>query len=346
MLTMRENYMIAMRGGKPEWVPSMIEETNEYYPSVWAVDPDTGVDFMNVKYVVDDFGPMADPKWKAMDDISEWRDIVRFPDLSEYDWEGEAAGFKAGDGYDPDKADVLLANAAGLFLIPVNMMGWVDALCTVYEQPDDLKAFVDALTDFLCEVIERACQVFKPDIVFTGDDFSSAKGPFISQDVFREFWKPGYTRVCETIHAQGALAEFHNCGRNGYLIDEILDMGYDSMQLPVPDEDLYAAKERYGSRLVIDGGWDRHGPAGMPGASEECVRESVRKAIDDFGSDGALIFWDGGIIGSSEDSKQKMAWLLDELHTYGHEVYGTAPAESDGEVSYRDTGSTLGASYK
>ena len=105
------------------------------------------------------------------------------------------------------------------------------------------------------------------------------------------------------------------------MIEEILDMGYDICQLPVPNDDLRADKERFGNRLVITGGWERHGDAGLPGASEEVVRASVRKAIDDFGSEGGLIFWDGGIIGTSEDSKQKMEWLMDELHEYGSKVY-------------------------
>ena len=89
----------------------------------------------------------------------------------------------------------------------------------------------------------------------------------------------------------------------------------------MPNEDLLTDKERFGSKLVITGGWERHGDAGLPDASEECVRASVRKAIDDFGADGGLIFWDGGIIGESEDSKNKMKWLMDELHVYGSQVY-------------------------
>ncbi len=98
-------------------------------------------------------------------------------------------------------------------------------------------------------------------------------------------------------------------------------MGYDICQLPVPNDDLRADKKRFGSRLVITGGWERHGDAGLPDASEECVRASVRRAIDDFGADGGLVFWDGGIIGESEDSKNKMRWLMDELHVYGRQVY-------------------------
>jgi len=63
----------------------------------------------------------------------------------------------------------------------------------------------------------------------------------------------------------------------------------------------------------------------MPGASEPVVRQSARKAIDEFGKDGALIFWDGGIAGESEDSNNKRTWVYDELKRYGTEIYKINP---------------------
>ena len=89
-----------------------------------------------------------------------------------------------------------------------------------------------------------------------------------------------------------------------------------------PNKSLLEDKRRFGSRLVITGGWDRHGPGSMPDAPEEVVRQSVRDGIDTWGSDGALIFWDGGIVGSGEDANNKRRWVADELQKYGHTVYG------------------------
>ncbi len=318
--TKKENWLIAAKGGKPEWVPSFTEDANVFMPPIWGVDPETGTDFCNVKWVTDDTGEMPDPNWQAMEDVADWRDLIKFPDLSKLDWEQLAADFH-GEGYDPDKVDIAMANTAGIFLIPINMMGWVDGLCAIYEDPDELDALTSALTDFLVELIGYFGKHVKPDIIFSGDDIASGDGPFFSREMFQKHYKPYFKKIADAIHEQGALAEFHCCGNNGYLIEEILDMGYDICQLPVPNDSLRADKERFGNRLVITGGWERHGDAGLPGASEEVVRASVRKAIDDFGRDGALIFWDGGIIGSSEDSKQKMAWLMDELHEYGSKVY-------------------------
>ena len=91
-------------------------------------------------------------------------------------------------------------------------------------------------------------------------------------------------------------------------------------QLPVPNEDLKRDKERFGSRLVITGGWDRQSPAARPGASEEEVRRSFHTAVEEWGQDGGLIFWDGGIAGRSEDSRNKSRWLYDEMRRYNQEL--------------------------
>lgn len=320
MTTIRENYLMAARGKKPYWVPSFVEDCNVLLPDFWnEEDPVTGADFCNVKWVENDFGKMPREDWRAMEEISDWRKTVKFPDLSKMDWEGMVERVrKAGS---PDKVNMAILNTHGIFLIPINMLGWVDGLCSIYEDPEELEAFVSALTDFLCETVKYIGKYFHPDIISTGDDVASATGPFLSKEIWTRMYKPYFKKICDAIKAEGALVEFHCCGNCQYLIEEFLDIGVDICQLPEPNESLLRDKEKYGNRLVLTGGWDRHGPGCMPDAPEEVVRESVRTAIDTYGKDGALLFWDGGICGSSEDAQNKMRWVLDELKIYGHKVY-------------------------
>ena len=160
-----------------------------------------------------------------------------------------------------------------------------------------------------------------PDIVFAGDDFASGGGPFLSRNTFRELYAPYLRKISDAIHAIGALAEFHCCGNCQYMVYEFIDCGYDICQLPVPNRELLQAKEKLGSRLVLTGGWDRHGPGNETLASEEVVRQSVRTAVDTYGKDGALIFWDGGICVKSEDAENKRRWVYDEANKYGKSVY-------------------------
>lgn len=320
MLTKKENYLLAAKGEKPQWIPSFVEESNVFMPDFWnETDPNTGTYFCNIKWVQNDVGKMPDEKWRAMEDIHRWNEIIKFPDCSKLNWEEMSSRFKSAS--DPEKVDIAMLNTSGIFLIPINMMGWVDGLCAIYEEPEELEALVSALTDFFIELVGYFGKYIHPDIIFTGDDVASATGPFISLKIWETMYKPYFRKIIDAIHDIGALAEFHCCGNCQFLISEFLDIGVDICQLPEPNESLMADKEKYGKRLVITGGWDRHGPGCMPGASEKTVRESVRKAIDTYGKDGALIFWDGGICGTSEDSKNKMKWVLDELKVYGSTIY-------------------------
>ena len=321
MTTIRDNYLMAAKGGKPYWVPSFTDDCNMFFPDYWFwEDPETGTDFFNIKWTANDAGRMPLEGWHAMEHISQWRETVKFPDPSKLDWEGMTARAKTMGS--PDKVNVGMLNTSGIFLIPVNMLGWVEALCAIHEDPEELEAFICAITDFLCETMKYMGKYFHPDIVCTGDDVASANGPFLSKEVWDGMYRPYFRRLCDAIHSEGALAEFHCCGNCGWMIEEFLNVGADICQLPEPNKSLLEDKRRFGARLVITGGWDRHGPGSMPDASEEAVRRSVRDGIDTWGRDGALIFWDGGIVGSGEDANNKRRWVADELKKYGSTVYG------------------------
>ncbi len=321
MLTPKENYLIAARCGKPEWVPVFGEDANMLPPFIWDPDPDTQVDWMGITWVSDNAGAMPDGGKPAMTDITEWRDIIKWPDLSKIDWEAKVSEFKGSNIYDPDKVTICMANTAGIFLVPINMMGWVDGMVTMMEEPEEYEALVSATADFICEYIDYLGKYFHPDIIYSGDDVAAANGPFISQECFATMFKPYFTKIADKIHEVGALAEFHCCGNCQWVIDEEVDCGYDIAQLPVPNDDLIERMEKFKGKLAMTGGWVRHGRAGEQGALEDVVRQSVHTAIDTFGADGGLIFWDGGIIQNNEDNNKKMGWLMDELHKYGHEVY-------------------------
>jgi hypothetical protein len=323
VMTQRENYLIAARGGKPEWVPCFPEDCNIFMPDFWnETDPITGADLFNVKWIENEYGRMPDEKYHAMDAISQWRATAKFPDPATMDWEGMHKRYL--ENYDPDKVNIVMLNTNGIFLIPVNMLGWVEALVAIYEDREELEAFVSAITDFLVSLVPYICRYFKPDIIFSGDDLAATNGPFISRETWSSLYKPYFKQIYNTIHSYGVLGEFHCCGNCQYLIEEFLDVGVDICQLPMPNESLLKDKKHFGNRLVITGGWDRHGSGAMPGASEQVVRQSVHHALDTWGKDGALIFWDGGIAGRSEDSNNKMQWLYDEFHAYGKEIYRQA----------------------
>jgi hypothetical protein len=182
-MTKKENYLIAARGGKPEWVPCFPEDSNVFMPDFWnEVDPVTGADLFNVKWIEDESGRMPDEKRPAMDAISQWRSTAKFPNPGDLDWEGMYKRYMG--NYDACKVSIAMLNTSSIFLIPVNMIGWVEALAAIYEDREELESFVSAITDFLVELVPYIFRYFKPDIIFTGDDLAAATGPFISKEIW------------------------------------------------------------------------------------------------------------------------------------------------------------------
>jgi uroporphyrinogen-III decarboxylase len=319
MLTAKENYLKCIRGEKPERVPLFPDDVNFYVPSIWDADPETNRDFFGVLWIDEPSGKMPDVIHPIMSDVTKWREMVTFPDLSKIDWEAETARFR--EHYDPDKIDLAMIHTSGPFLLPINMLGWEEGLVSLYTEPDELSAFIAAIVDFLIELASYIKKYINPQVMFSGDDMAAANGPMISQEIWANIYKPQFERIVDAVHGLGSYVEFHNCGNNGYLIEEFLGIGVDICQLPMPNDGLLADRQRFGNRLVITGGWDRISEAAKAGASEEMVRTSAREAVDRYGKDGALIFWDGGVIGNDEEAVNKKKWLYDEVRNYGTMVY-------------------------
>ena len=122
---------------------------------------------------------------------------------------------------------------------------------------------------------------------------------------------PDIDKIIEQLLGDRHLSESATFSTRSYSDQPLIEKG----------SDLKARMEKHKGRLAMTGGWDRHGEASVYGASEEVVRASAHTAIDEWGADGGLIFWDGGIILSDDENKQKTEWLTDEVVKYGHEVY-------------------------
>ena len=317
-LTPRENYLIAAKGGIPERIPIFGEDYNMFMHPCFGHMNEEKKDFFGIRWQGNEYGEMPVEGEYVLSEISEWHDIV-WPAVDSFDW--SFAMNMWNEHYDPDKANIFMLNSHGLFLYPIQMLGWTEGLYALAAEPEEFAAFDNRLADYMIEILDYAKDLIPIDTVFMGDDLANTKGPFISPDTWDEVFKEPFQRIVDKIHEIGALAEFHNCGNNDFLIGKMMEIGVDICQLPMANEALEADKKKYGSRLVLTGGMkDRQGAWNQPGASEELVRAAVREGLDAYASEGALIFWDGAMINAAEGNDERMAWVYDEVKTYGTEL--------------------------
>lgn len=322
-MTERENYLKVLNGEKPEWVPYYRDACDWVIPWITTsyLATEEKVDFLGVHWVMDDAGPMADTRRLALDDISKWRDVVHLPDVESFDWEKYAA-FDLRE-HDPDKAIAIMPGlGGGCFFIPLmNMMGFSEGLCAMFEEEEEVKALFDHFMEWYEKLLPKCIEYYHPDVVIMGDDICTANGPFIGRDVYESLIRPYFRKCISICKNAGVKFELHMCGKCESFIDDFVEMGIDIWEPAQPLNDLAAIKKKYGNRLVLNGAWFTAGPGGVPGAPEHIGRREARECIDRYAPGGGYVFWDGDPVGTSEDMKRKIGWLADEARTYGKAFY-------------------------
>ncbi len=130
-------------------------------------------------------------------------------------------------------------------------------------------------------------------VIISGTDFGAQDGPFISPDMFREFYKPFYKKINDWIHKNTPWKTFyHSCGSIFALLDDFVEMGVDILnpvQTSAKDMNPRILKEKYGDKLVFwGGGVDTQKT--LPFGSPEEVRNEVTERCRIFGKGGGFVF--------------------------------------------------------
>ncbi|HHV11147.1 MAG TPA: hypothetical protein GXX75_12795 [Clostridiales bacterium] len=325
-MTEKENALITIRHGQPEWVPcfydayqpmgaSLLNNQGEYGKG--------GIDMFGVNWLVTrDTGYQAipDPSQHVLDDVTQWRDIVHFPDLDAMDWEAAAARDLA--NVDREEKLLCLFGMEGNFNRLQSLMGICEAMIAMVEEPEEVAAFFQAHTDFKCKTIEKIAEYYQPDIYVNGDDVCSSDGLFISRTMYDDLIKPYEIQLGQKAKSLGLIVEHHVCGKCENIIPDIIETGATIWQTAQSINDLVKIKEQYGDRLLIHGGWDSYGPQNFDGCTEEQVRAEVRRCIDTYAKGGNYALFPI-VMGDMEDPKiqQRRGWVSDECKKYSLEFY-------------------------
>jgi hypothetical protein len=336
-MTERENLLRVLKGETPAWVPRYGSLPNPYatYPRAMStvrpgilgptIVSGRQTDIFGVEYVATkETGGMSLPKPNAfiLDDIRNWRDVIKAPDISGVDWEAMARQDMEAGNIDHENTVVCLGTHVGYFQQLMNFMGFTNGLVAMHEEPDEVVALFEYLSDFYVEVAKRAVRHYKPDVLALTDDTATAKAPFISPEMYRNLVKPYHARLAQVGADNGLYIDMHNCGKCEAFIDDWLDFGVGVWNPAQVMNDLAGVQEKYGNRLVLAGCWDSSGPVGWPGASEALIRQSVRDAIDAYAKNGGFLFW-GTVMGEADDPEvqTRQRWVIDEYESYRETPY-------------------------
>lgn len=72
------------------------------------------------------------------------------------------------------------------------------------------------------------------DGIMIGEDLGTQNGLLFSPAMFREYFKPEYTRLVGIAHDYGMKVFLHSCGYNWEIMDDLIEIGIDCFQFDQP----------------------------------------------------------------------------------------------------------------
>lgn len=185
-------------------------------------------------------------------------------------------------------------------------------------EPEKVHKMNQALADHYCAYLRHGHERFPYDGFWTSDDLGQQSGLMISDQIYREFMKPYYKQVADTLHELGKHFWLHTCGDIAIILDDLKEVGVDMLhplQKGTLDQDKIARE--YGDKMNFLVGMDVQHTL-QEGSLEE-VRQEVRRIIDTFDRpEGGMAIASGNGIVSGTPFENIEAYLEEAL------AYGTA----------------------
>ena len=85
-----------------------------------------------------------------------------------------------------------------------------NSLMDLYTNPEDVHHVCRRVVDFFKRAAKRGVEEAHIDGIAFGDDLGMQKGPFMSPEMFREFYYPYYVELCEYAHSLGLHVWLHS----------------------------------------------------------------------------------------------------------------------------------------
>lgn len=167
------------------------------------------------------------------------------------------------------------------FEYPAYLYGMENLLVAYLTEPEVAHNLARMCVEYKMRLMEHAIEE-GADVIVSGDDYASRKGPLMSPDHFREFIAPYLAQSVELAHAHGTPYIKHTDGYLWPILDMLVETGIDAIDPiePIARMDIGEVKAKYGGRVAVVGNIDctKVLPLGTPEDVREAVKETIAKA--------------------------------------------------------------------
>lgn len=289
----REEYLKFLRHEPTLIVPNMMvcnaQSGFGMLPGPWMEKGPIGggYDGFGVRWITPASGggaPIPAPNEFILEDICDWREVIKFPDLEAFDWEADAK--QSLGNADRTQQAVNFGFGNGVFERLAAFMGFEEALCAMVTDPEEVDALLSALTDWKIEFAKKIKKYYNPDSITYFDDVATERDLFMSPEVYRKLIKPHHKRFAQAVREMGIYPIYHCCGKAEAIVEDMIDCGWAAWSSVQPTNDICGLIEKYGDRFGFEGGYDTNGKPSRPEATDEQMREEVRRCLDTYGKYG------------------------------------------------------------
>ncbi len=156
---------------------------------------------------------------------------------------------------------LVLAGIPGAYDMARELMGEEVACMAYYDEPEMMHDILDTLADTAFRVLEPISRRLVIDQLSVHEDFAGRSGPMAGPAQIQTFFKPYYRKIWDMLASRGSsIFQQDTDGNVNAVVDDLLDCGLTCIfpMEPAAGMDTVALRKKYGNRLAMSGGIDKH----------------------------------------------------------------------------------------
>jgi hypothetical protein len=220
---------------------------------------------------------------RTMDDWLKLRPMFQFDD-QRIDWAQVDRAREA-----QLQGGLVVAFMPGAYDTLRELMGEEASALAIYDDPELVHDILNTLSDTTMRTLEPISERLVIDQLSVHEDFAGRSGPLVGPGHIAELFKPYYRRVWDMLRSRGAkIFQQDTDGNINPVLDALLDCGLTSIypMEPAAGMDVVEVRKRYGRRLAMLGGIDKH----VLRKDKPSIRAELEYKLQPLMREGGMVF--------------------------------------------------------
>jgi uroporphyrinogen decarboxylase len=151
----------------------------------------------------------------------------------------------------------IIASFSGVLENVMWLLGYEGTSYLLYEDQQLIEDMFSAVGSRIVAYYDNVGSLDSVGALLLGDDMGFKTQTLLSPEVFRKYLFPWHRKIVQTAHRKGKPVILHACGNLGEVMEDIIACGWDARHsFEDVIEPVWEAKQKYGHRIAILGGFD------------------------------------------------------------------------------------------